>query len=307
MTPVLEARNLSKWYGQVIAVNRISFSIAPGVVGLLGPNGAGKSTLMKLMVGQLRPSQGEITLFGGSVWNQTILFHRIGFCPEQDSFYERLTGMEFLAALLRLHGYPNKEANHRAELALEKVGLADAGNKTIAAFSKGMRQRVKLAQAMAHDPEMLVLDEPLSGMDPVVRHATIRLIREWGRAGKCVIVSSHILHEIEAMTQNILLMHKGQVLAQGDIRQVRALIDNHPHNIQIRCSNPRRMAEVLVSFPDILSIHFHSEENSLVIESSKPDEFYERLPELMLVHEIGLEEISSPDDNLQAVFRYLVD
>ena len=306
VTCVLEARNLSKWYRQVIAVNRISFSIEPGVVGLLGPNGAGKSTLMRLMAGQLRPSQGGITIFGKSVWNQSVLFHRIGFCPEQDSFYENLTGIEFLTVLLCLHGYSESEAGCRAELALQKVDLVHAANKTIAAYSKGMRQRIKLAQAIGHDPEVLILDEPLSGMDPVVRHETIRLIREWGHEGKCVIVSSHILHEIEAMTQNILLLHNGQMLAQGDIGQVRALIDEHPHSIQIRCSNPRRMAEALVGFSDVVSIRFRSKENSLIIESSKPDQFYERLPEVMLRHEIGLEEITSPDDNLQAVFRYLV-
>jgi ABC-2 type transport system ATP-binding protein len=306
MSAVLAARDLSKWYRQVIAVNRISFSVGPGVLGLLGPNGAGKSTLMKLMTGQLRPSQGEISLFGEPIWNHHLLFHHLGFCPEQDSFYERMTGREFLAALLRLHGFSEPAAMGKAEAVLEKVGLALEANKMIAAYSKGMRQRIKLAQAIAHDPEVLVLDEPLSGMDPLGRRETIRWIRAWGREGKCVVVSSHVLYEIEAMTQDILLLNNGQVLAQGDILQIRALIDKHPHSIRIRCSDPRKAAEMLVGFPDVVSVRFRPEESALTIESRKPDAFYERLPEIMIAHHIDLEEISSPDDNLEAVFRYLV-
>jgi ABC-2 type transport system ATP-binding protein len=306
MTTIVEAKELSKWYGQVIAVNRVSFSMSHGVVGLLGPNGAGKSTLMKLIVGQLRPSQGEVAVFGKRVWNEYPLFHRIGFCPEQDSFYERMTGREFLKALLCLHGFSESGADGRAEAALGAVHLIAAADKLIAAYSKGMRQRIKLAQAIAHDPELLVLDEPLSGMDPVARRDTIRLIREWGREGKCVIVSSHILYEIEAMTHDILLLHNGQVLAEGDILQIRALIDEHPHNVHIACSDPRRLAGILSDFPDVLSIRFASGESALTIESRRPEEFYERLPELMLANRIELHQISSPDDNLEAVFRYLV-
>lgn len=306
MSVILEAKELSKWYGQVIAVNKVSFSVGPGVIGLLGPNGAGKSTLMKLITGQLRPSQGEITLFGRRVWNNFPLFHRIGFCPEQDSFYERMTGAQFLAALLRMHGYEEAEVEERVGAAIEMVKLTAARDKKIAAYSKGMRQRIKMAQAMAHDPDILILDEPLAGMDPVARHETIRMVREWGKAGKCVVVSSHILHEIEAMTQNILLIHNGQVLAEGDVHQIRGLIDKHPHNIYIRCSEARRLAELLVVFPDVESIRFHPDGTALTVESRKPDEFYERLPDLLLRHDIELEEITSPDDNLQAVFHYLV-
>jgi ABC-2 type transport system ATP-binding protein len=306
VSAILEARDLSKWYGQVIAVNKVSFSVGAGVIGLLGPNGAGKSTLMKLITGQLRPSQGEITLFGQRIWNNYPLFHRLGFCPEQDSFYERMTGAQFLAALLRMHGYDGSEIRKRVDAALETVHLTQARDKKIAAYSKGMRQRIKMAQAMAHDPDVLILDEPLAGMDPIGRHETIRLVREWGKAGKCVLVSSHILHEIEAMTQNILLIHNGQVLAEGDVHQIRGLIDKHPHNIYIRCSQARRLAELLVGFPDVESIRFHPDGRVITVESRRPDEFYERLPDLLLSNDIELEEITSPDDNLQAVFHYLV-
>lgn len=306
MTSVLQASNLSKWYGQVIAVNKVSFLVGPGVTGLLGPNGAGKSTLMKLITGQLRPSQGEVTLFGEPIWNNYPLFQRIGFCPEQDSFYERMTGMEFSSALLRMHGYPEEEVARRAEAGLELVHLTEAKDKKIAAYSKGMRQRIKMAQAMAHDPDVLVLDEPLAGMDPVARRETIGLVRQWGKEGKCVIVSSHILHEIEAMTSTILLIHNGQVLAEGDVHQIRALIDEHPHSIYIRCSEPRRLAQALAGFDDVVSVRFHPDGRALTVESRKPDEFYERLSSVFLEHDIDLEEITSPDDNLQAVFHYLV-
>jgi len=306
VTAVLEGRTLSKWYGQVIAVNNVSFTIGQGVIGLLGPNGAGKSTLMKLITGQLRPSQGEVTMFGERVWNNYDLFHRIGFCPEQDSFYERMTGAEFLAALLQMHGFSAAEVERRVDAALDTVKLAPVGNKKIAAYSKGMRQRIKMAQAIAHEPEVLILDEPLAGMDPVGRHETIRQVRQWGREGKCVVVSSHILHEIEAMTPTILLMHNGQVLAEGDVHQIRELIDKHPHNIYIRCSEPRKLAEALVAFPDVESVRFHPEDGGLTVESRKPDDFYRRLPALMLDHDIDLDQITSPDDNLQAVFHYLI-
>jgi ABC-2 type transport system ATP-binding protein len=306
VSPVVQARGVSKWYGQVIAVSNVSLELSPGVIGLLGPNGAGKSTLMKLVTGQLRPSQGALTLWGEPVWNNPALFHRIGFCPEQDAFYERMTGGEFLRALLGLHGFPDSEAARRADSALEQVHLIDARDKRIGAYSKGMRQRVKLAQAFAHDPELIVLDEPLAGMDPLARRETIRLVRDWGKRGRCVIVSSHILHEIEAMTPNVVLMHNGQVLAEGDVHQIRALIDRHPHNIFIRCSAPRRLAEALVGFPDVVSVRFNADGGALTVESRKPDAFYERLPDLILSNEIDLDEITSPDDNLQAVFHYLV-
>ena len=306
MSAIVEATDLSKWYGQVIAVNKVSFSLGAGVIGLLGPNGAGKSTLMKLITGQLRPSKGEISVSGAPIWNNFSMFHRIGFCPEQDSFYERMTGPEFLSALLRLHGFEEKELERRVDAALEAVRLASARQKKIAAYSKGMRQRIKMAQAIAHDPDILVLDEPLAGMDPVARHETIRSVREWGKAGKCVIVSSHILHEIEAMTQNILLIHNGQVLAEGDVHQIRSLIDQHPHSIYIRCSDPRRLAEALVACPDVESVRFHPDGKALTVESRRPDDFYERLPDLLLRYEIDLDEMTSPDDNLQAVFPYLV-
>ncbi len=217
---ILSSEHLSKWYGQVIGLNDVTVSVPPGITGLLGPNGAGKSTFMKLITGQLRPSKGGVTVLGEPIWRNPKLYFRVGFCPEQDAFYERMTGLEWVTALVRLNGYSEKEAADAAEKAMTTVDLMDAANKKIGAYSKGMRQRVKLAQAIVHDPEMLILDEPLSGMDPLARRRTMKMIREWARQGKSVLVSSHILHEVESMTSNILLINNGRILAEGNVHQI---------------------------------------------------------------------------------------
>jgi ABC-2 type transport system ATP-binding protein len=305
VTGIVAAEHLSKWYGQVIGLNDVSLSVPPGITGLLGPNGAGKSTFMKLMTGQLKPSKGEIRVLGEPIWRNPALYFRIGFCPEQDAFYERMTGLEWVTALGRLNGVGDAEAVARAQRALEEVDLTAAAGKKIGAYSKGMRQRVKLAQALAHDPELLILDEPLSGMDPIARRKTIRLIRDWGRAGRSVIVSSHILHEIEAMTSNILLINQGRILAEGNVHQIRDLIDEHPHTVFIRADEPRGLAREFLSHDDVLSLKF--EEGAVVVQTAKPDAFYARLTDLAASGACGaIHEVTSPDDNLQAVFEYLV-
>jgi ABC-2 type transport system ATP-binding protein len=303
--PVLTAEHVSKWYGQVIGLNDVTVQVPPGITGLLGPNGAGKSTFMKLVTGQLKPSQGRLQVLGEPIWDNPALYHRLGFCPEQDSFYERMTGGEWVAALVRLNGYGDRDAREAAERALAAVDLSDAAGKKIGAYSKGMRQRVKLAQAIVHDPELLILDEPLSGMDPLGRRRTIRMIRDWARQGKSILVSSHILHEIESMTTNILLINNGRILAEGNIHQIRGLIDTHPHTVYIRAADPRRLAQDFLARADLISLRF--EPGAVVVETGTPDAFYERLTELVATGACGpVEEVTSPDDNLQAVFKYLV-
>jgi len=303
--PVVAADRVSKWYGQVIGLNDVSVEVGPGVTGLLGPNGAGKSTFLKLITGQLKPSKGAVRVLGEPVWGNPGLFFRIGFCPEQDSFYERMTGLEWVTALTRLNGLSDTDATDAARRALDTVDLLDAANKKIGAYSKGMRQRVKLAQAVVHDPELLLLDEPLAGMDPIGRRKMIRLIKDWARAGKSVLVSSHILHEIEAMTSTILLINNGRILAEGNIHTIRDLIDEHPHKVKIRASDPRGMARGFLSHDDVISLQF--EDGAVVVETAKPDAFYGRLTEMAATGAMGeVYEVSSPDDNLQAVFEYLV-
>jgi ABC-2 type transport system ATP-binding protein len=302
---LIHADHLSKWYGQVSGLNDVTAVIPQGITGLLGPNGAGKSTFMKLMTGQLKPSQGTIRVLGQPIWGNPSVYARIGFCPEQDAFYDRMTGLEWVTALVRLNGLSESEAAAAAKDALGRVELLDAANKKIGAYSKGMRQRVKLAQALVHDPELLILDEPLTGMDPLMRRKTIRFIKEWERVGKHIVVSSHILHEIEAMTSNILLINNGRILAEGNVHQIRELIDTHPHTVYVRGADPRALARRFLADDDVLSLKF--EPGAVVVETAKPDAFYARLTALATSGEAGsIDEVQSPDDNLQAVFRYLV-
>ena len=302
---ILSADHLSKWYGQVIGLNDVTVTVPPGITGLLGPNGAGKSTFMKLITGQLKPSKGSVKVLGEPIWGNPKLYFRVGFCPEQDSFYDRMTGLDWVTALVRLNGLDEKAARDAAVKAMTTVDLMEAAGKKIGAYSKGMRQRVKLAQALVHDPELLILDEPLSGMDPIGRRKTIRLIREWARQGKSVLVSSHILHEIESMTANILLINNGRILAEGNVHQIRDLIDEHPHTVYIKASDPRGLARQFLTRVDVISLRF--EADAVIVETGKPDDFYGRLTEIVAAGESGtVEEVTSPDDNLQAVFKYLV-
>jgi len=303
--PVVAVRQLSKWYGQVIGLNDVTVAIPRGITGLLGPNGAGKSTFMKIITGQLKPSQGEVRVLGEPVWGNPALYFRLGFCPEQDAFYDRMTGHEWVTGLLGLFGFNGGEAARLANQAIERVGLAEAAGKKIGAYSKGMRQRIKLAQAIAHDPELLILDEPLSGMDPIARRRTIRLIREWGGGGRAVLVSSHVLHEVEAMTSNILLVNNGRILAEGNVHQIRELIDEHPHTVHVRAADPRALARRFLADDDVRSLRFDAD--AVIVETVQPDAFYTRLTELAASGDLGeIREVTSPDDNLQAVFEYLV-
>ena len=248
--------HLSKWYGQVSGLNDVTVSVPPGITGLLGPNGAGKSTFMKLVTGQLKPSKGTVRVLGEPIWRNHELYRRIGFCPEQDAFYDRMTGAEWVSALVGLNGYSEQETADATRRALGAVDLLDAADRKIGGYSKGMRQRVKLAQALAHDPELLILDEPLSGMDPIMRRRTIRQIKEWGRSGKSVLVSSHILHEVESMTSNILLINNGRIVAEGNVHQIRELIDEHPHTVYVRSEDPKRLARAVLVEDGVISLRF---------------------------------------------------
>jgi len=301
---VVSADGLSRWYKQVIGINDVSLSIGPGITGLLGPNGAGKSTFMKLVTGQIKPSRGTVKVLGEPIWNNPPLMRRIGFCPEQDAFYSGMTGLKWVEGLVGLNGFPPAETRSRAMKALEVLGLLDAKDKKIGAYSKGMRQRVKLAQAIAHDPELLILDEPLGGMDPMGRRQTIRMIKEWAEQGRSIIVSSHILHEIESMTSTILLVNHGRIVAEGNVHEIRELIEDHPHRIFIQCDNPRRLASRLVGWAEVSGMRL--DEAGVEIQTSRPDAFFTMLPDVILGDKVRVTRLLSPDDNLQAVFDYLV-
>jgi ABC-2 type transport system ATP-binding protein len=306
MTAVIVTHKLSRWYGNVLGLSDVSLEIEPGITGLLGPNGAGKSTFLKLLSGQIKPSIGGVTIFGRPVQGNPAIFSRIGFCPEQDAFYEEMTGWEFLTSLLRLFRFSGAEVKSRAEEALAIVDLAGDKDRLIRGYSRGMRQRLKFAQAIAHDPEVLILDEPLSGLDPLGKRKLIRLVRDFRAVGKTVVVSSHVLPEIEALTKNIILIHQGKVFAKGDIHYIRDLIESHPHLVSIKCADPRGLAARLAAASYVLKVSFDREGKSLLVETDNRDLFFDRLLSLVVAQQMPVEEITSPDDNLQAVFDYLV-
>jgi ABC-2 type transport system ATP-binding protein len=304
VTATIEYVRASRWYGPVIALNDVTTVVEPGVTGLLGPNGAGKSTFLKLAAGQLAPSQGEVKLLGVPAWGSPEVFHHVGLCPEADAFWEGMTGLQFVTALLRLSGFDEAECRQRAEKALDEVALLEAKDRKIGGYSKGMRQRVKLAQAIAHDPQVLLLDEPVSGMDPINRRHVVDLVKRLGREGKTVLVSSHILHEVEAMTRRVLLIHNGRILAEGDVREIRDLMDEHPHTVALRARDPRALARSVVGAGHVLSLTFGAEGEWVTVQTARPDEFYGSLHEAAL--ESGVSEMYSPDENLESVFKYLV-
>jgi ABC-2 type transport system ATP-binding protein len=302
----IEIKNLSKWYGQVLGVSGVSARIEPGVTGLLGPNGAGKSTLLKILTGQIKADTGGATIGGIPVWNHIKLYEIIGFCPDMEKFYERQTGFEFLTYMARLHGMSKSKAMKIARDTLHTMGLDDAINKRIGAYSKGMRQRVKFAQAIMHEPEVLFLDEPMQGMDPLGRLQTAELISDYGKRGKTVLVSSHILNEVEDMTNTILVLNHGQLLAEGDVHEIRELIDEQPRHVRITTPERRKLSNILIGFPEVQTISFEDAPDELMVQTMSPDAFYQRLPDLVLKDNITIEQISTLDDNLESVFEYLV-
>jgi ABC-2 type transport system ATP-binding protein len=297
------AEACSKWYGHVLGVSDVSWRLRGGVVGLLGPNGAGKSTLIKMMAGLLRPSRGSLSVFGASPFTDTAVRRRIGYAPEHDKTWDDLTALELVEAMARLAGVPGARARGAAELALAQMGMTDAMHRRVAGFSKGMRQRTKLATAIAHDPDLLLLDEPLTGVDPVARVDIVERIRRLGEAGKTIVVSSHVLYEIEALTSEIVVIYRGQVLAEGNVYEIRKLIDRHPHRIRIECDQPRVVAAALASSDHVARIVF--ERQGVLIETRDPDRCYDELAAAVLASGVTVSALSSPDNNLGAVFEYL--
>ena len=303
MTPVIEFAGVSKWYGPVLGLRDVSLRLAPGITGLLGPNGAGKSTLLKCMTGEVRPSRGEVRLFGRVVPYDDV-FRRVGYAPEIETFFEELTAREFVTHLAVLAGYDGAEAARRAEAVLIRVGLAQALDRPLATYSKGMRQRTKLAQAMVHDPELILLDEPMTGLDPLARAQIVTLIQSLGAEGRTVLVSSHILDEVETMTRDIVVLYQGQLLAQGNLHAIRDLIDRHPHHIVLTASDPRALGAALARLECVTAVRFDGADR-LEVETRAPDACYAAIPRVATETGVKVRSLTSPDDNLSAVFRYL--
>jgi ABC-2 type transport system ATP-binding protein len=302
----LSAGELSRWYGPVIALNGVSFEVGPGITALVGPNGAGKSTLLKILTGELRASRGAARVLGEDPWNNPELFRRVGYCPEQDSLYEEMDAPGFVSYLMRLRGFEPKAARARAETALAAAGLDPAAwGRKVGGYSKGMRQRVRIAQSIAHSPEVLFLDEPLTGLDPVGRRELRELFRWLGGMGTTVLLSSHVLHEVESTTDRILLLHRSRLLAEGTVSDIRALLDRHPHSVEVACDRPRDLAALLVGLPEIESVGIPAPD-LLVARTRTPQELYPKLVRIVVEGGFRVTRLASPDDNLEAVFRYLV-
>ena len=298
--------DVSKFYGEVLGVNRINLQIARGITSLVGPNGSGKTTLMNLMTGLLKPSSGRISVLGTSPDEPESLFQKLGYCSQFDSFPRRVTAREFIEFYLRVHGYTKQETAGLTQDALERVSMMEAADRKISGFSKGMRQRVRLAQAIAHQPSVLVLDEPLNGLDPMARAEIIRLFRDLADAGMYLIISSHILHEVDMMSDSVVLLDNGYVVAEGEVEGVRDEIDEHPIQILIRCDRPQALAARLFEHEHTVEARVNDDRKGLFVKTRRPDDFYLLLNKLITEQNLQVESVAPVDDDLNAVYQYLI-
>ncbi|HUE82742.1 MAG TPA: ABC transporter ATP-binding protein [Pyrinomonadaceae bacterium] len=299
--------NVSKFYGEILGVNRINLKIGPGITSLVGPNGAGKSTLMNLMTGLLRPTRGKISILDIPVDDPERLFRKVGYCTQFDSFPRGLTGREFIHSFLLVHGFDREQAATATIAALERVALLDAADRKVAAYSKGMRQRIRLAQSIAHNPSVLILDEPLNGLDPMVRAETIALFRALSSEGLHLIISSHILHEVDMMSDRVVLLNNGYVVAEGNIHGVRDEMEEHPIQILIRCDNPSKLAARVFDQNHVVEARIHEDLGGLFVRTKDADGFYLLLNRIAAEGTITIESVAPVDDDLNAVYQYLIN
>ncbi len=299
--------NVSKFYGEILGVNRVTLEIQAGITSLVGPNGAGKTTLMNLMCGLLRPTRGTVSVLGIPPDQPQLLFRKLGYCSQFDSFPRGLTGREFIVSFLKISGFTDKQAGELAEKSLARVDLLSAADRKVAAYSKGMRQRVRLAQAIAHDPSVLILDEPLNGLDPMVRAETIGLFKQLAADGLHLIISSHILHEVDMMSDRVVLLNNGYVVAEGGIQVVREEMDmEHPVQVLIRCDKPSFLASQVFRINDVVEARVHDDKKGLFVKLRNPDQFYLALNNVVSEGAVEVESIVPVDDDLSAVYEYLI-
>jgi ABC-2 type transport system ATP-binding protein len=298
--------DVSKFYGEVLGVNRVSLHIGPGITSLVGPNGSGKTTLMNLAMGLLRPSQGRVSVLGCEPGDAESFFRIVGYCSQYDSFPRGLSGRQFLLSYLMLHGLARADALPKVEEALAKVGLSDAGDRNVAGYSKGMRQRVKLAQALAHDPRVLVLDEPLNGLDPVARSEVIALLQELAAEDKHVMISSHILHEVDMLSDRVVLLNSGYVVAEGEIKGVREEMDEHPMQIFVRCDRPSFLASRIFAEDHAIEIKLHDDRGGLHVRTTEPAGVHRLLNRIVVRDGLRVEALGPADDDVHAVYEYLI-
>ena len=303
--PSISLHEVSKWYGDVLAVNEVSAEIGPGVTGILGPNGAGKSTLLKVVVGMLSPSLGAARICGVDPRLFPGVMRRVGLVPEQDPAYPGASARSVVAYLTRLHGFSASEARARADAALERVGLGPAMDREVRTFSKGMRQRAKLAQALAHDADVLVLDEPMNGLDPVGRREVTALVRQLGAEGRCVLVSSHVLHEVEGMTRRVLLMDHGRLVADGTIGEIRRDLSDKPSVVVVRSDAPRALAGALLAHEATTRVAVGPD--AVEVTTTRPEALLLEVVRLGADDGVAVRGFHPADESLEAVFRYLTD
>lgn len=305
MTDRVTFDNVSRFYGEVLGVNRVTLSIPTGITSLVGPNGSGKTTLMNLMTGLVQPTRGEIRVLDVAPNHPARLCHLVGYATQFDSFPRGLTGYEFVYSFLRLFGYPHERCAKQANAAIGRVRMSEAAHRKVAGYSKGMRQRIKLAQAIAHDPRVLVLDEPLNGLDPLVRNETIALFREMAREGRLVIVSSHVLHEVDQISDQVILLSNGYVVAEGQIQNVRSEIRDQPMQVWIRCNRPGVLASKLFEMDHVVEARLAADGGGVLVKTRDAGRFYRTLNHIAL-DGIDLEGVTPVDDNVNAVYGYLI-
>jgi ABC-2 type transport system ATP-binding protein len=311
--PVLLFEQVTKWYGSVIGVNHVSLELRAGITGLVGANGAGKSTLLRLATGQLKPTLGRVTVHGIDAWNWEAK-RLVGYCPDVDAFYEEMSGRQFVLTMARLCGYPKSEAHDRTESKLKEVGMVDRADRKLRGYSKGMRQRIKLAQALLHDPKLLILDEPLSGIDPIGRQELLDLFRSLDQEGKCLVISSHELEELEKLTDHVAIMARGRIAAVGTLMQIRDLLDDQPLSVRIDTDQPRMLAGKLMICPDVVGVELEprvlqrrgSTMGSLIVRARNPRKFFQEISRLVTEEEIEVSHLEALDDSAHAILGYLL-
>jgi ABC-2 type transport system ATP-binding protein len=301
---VLFFDHVSKWYGPVLGVNQVTLELRSGITGLVGANGAGKTTLLRLATGQLRPSLGTVEVCGLDAWGAAAK-RFVGYCPDVDAFYETMSGRQFVETMARLCGFPAREARRRAGAALEQVGMAGRAERRLRGYSKGMRQRIKLAQALVHDPPLLVLDEPLSGIDPVGRREMVALFRGLAARGKCLLVSSHELEELEKLTEHVAVMARGRIAAVGTLGQIRDLLDDQPLSVRVDSDQPRRVAAELVALEEVVGVEM-GEGETLVVRARNPGAFFRHFTRLVVEEGLEVRRLETLDDSAHAVLGYLL-
>ncbi len=298
--------NVSKFYGDVLGINRVTLKLEAGITGLVGPNGSGKTTLMNLMCGLLRPTQGRIRVLGVSPYRPQEMFHQVGYCTQFDSFPAGMSGHRFIYSYLRVHGIPHQRADEMTWKAIETVGLTDAANRRVDGYSKGMRQRIRLAQAISHQPQVLILDEPLNGLDPMARAEVIAIFQQLAEEGRHLIISSHILHEVDMISDRVVLLSSGYVVAEGDIRGVRDEMEEHPIQVLIRCDQPALMARKLFEQDYVVEVGIHDDRQGMMVRTRDPNRFYAYINDLVLDEEVRVDTVTLADSDVRAVYQYLI-